>query len=240
MNHLLEVFQKIYVINLASRADRRREMEAQLQRIGLSLRSEGVELFEAVRPQDKGDFPSIGSRGCFMSHLGVLRKAAAGGLDRILIIEDDLNFVDDIERRLGAVAGRLRENDWAMFYGGYRLEEGAPVATGSTMLVVPSDQSIGTSHFIGIAGTAIEPLVSYLQAQSQRKAGDAAGGPMHVDGSYSWFRRAHPELLTLLAVPELGYQRSSRTDVHDLRWFDRTWGVRRALAILRTLRNKGA
>ena len=61
---------------------------------------------------------------------------------------------------------------------------------------------------------------------------------MHVDGAYCWFRHAHPHFRTLLAVPELGYQRSSRTDIHDLRWFDRVPVAREAVAWLRQWRNQ--
>ena len=43
-------FEHIVVINLATRPDRRREMQEQLQRIGLGLTSAGVQLFEASKP----------------------------------------------------------------------------------------------------------------------------------------------------------------------------------------------
>lgn len=41
---------------------------------------------------------------------------------------------------------------------------------------------------------------------------------MHVDGAYSWFRKDHPFLRTLLADPELGYQRPSRSDIFTGHW----------------------
>jgi len=44
---------------------------------------------------------------------------------------------------------------------------------------------------------------------------------MHVDGAYTWFRRTHPTRRTWVALPELGHQRQSRTDIHPLRWYDR-------------------
>lgn len=238
MAPLLDAFQRIYVINLASRTDRRREMEAQFQRIGLSLHAPGVELFEAVRPDDAGEFPSIGSRGCFLSHLGVLKKASASGLQRILIVEDDLNFSDDFLERIGPITKQLQSSDWSIFYGGYRLDEQGALAFAGHLLPIPAEEGVGTTHFLGIAGEAIELLVAYLEAQLQRPSGDPRGGPMHVDGSYTWFRRAHPHLVTLLAVPELGHQRASRTDIHDLRWHDRVWGLRSAAAFFRKLRNR--
>ena len=61
---------------------------------------------------------------------------------------------------------------------------------------------------------------------------------MHVDGAYNWYRRLHPSELALAAVPELGYQRSSRTDVHRLGWADSTPLVKDTIAGLRRLRNR--
>ncbi len=49
---------------------------------------------------------------------------------------------------------------------------------------------------------------------------------MHVDGAFSRFRADHPDVVTLAALPPLGYQRPSRTDIHALRFYDR-WPVLR-------------
>src|SRR5829696_6763409 len=100
MSEPLDVFQKIYVINLAARTDRRREMQEQFGRIGMRLDDPKVELFEAIRPDDADGFPSVGSRGCFLSHLGVLKRASASRLESILILEDDLNFADDFAAKM--------------------------------------------------------------------------------------------------------------------------------------------
>jgi hypothetical protein len=86
-------------------------------------------------------------------------------------------------------------------------------------------------------GEAIAAAVRYLEAILARPAGDPDGGPMHVDGAYNWFRRANPQFKTVLAIPELGFQRASRTDIHDLRWYDKTPLIRNAVAGLRWLKN---
>jgi glycosyl transferase family 25 len=235
--HPLALFRKIYVINLPSRDDRRREMQAQFQRIGLGLAAPLVELFPAIRPGDRGSFPSVGSRGCFLSHLGALQKAVGEDLDRILILEDDLNFSDDFMQRVPLVAERLRGDDWSMFYGGYRLDR--PVAGAQAgCAVLAAEDGVQTSHFVAFRGPVIAGLVAYLEAQLTRPAGDPRGGPMHVDGSYTWFRREHPQHSTLLAVPELGYQRASKTDVHELGLRDTAPVVRTAMAALRKLKNR--
>ena len=46
-----------------------------------------------------------------------------------------------------------------------------------------------------------------------------------------WFRRAHPELVTVFSM--VGTQRPSRTDIGQLKWFDRTSGVRELAGLMR-------
>ena len=232
----LGVFERVFVINLPSRADRRQEMEEQFRKIGLGWDTANIELFPAIRPVHAGEFPTVGTRGCFLSHLGVLKKAAAERLHSILILEDDVNFVTDFVPRMSAVERELGRRDWGFFYGGYKLDRPLVDGAGGIVEIAPSD-GVQTAHFLGLNGDVLQRLINYLEAQLRRPAGHADGGPMHVDGSYTWFRCAHKEVKTVLAVPELAYQRASRTDIHDLRWHDRAPGVREAVALIRRLRN---
>lgn len=226
------MFDRIVVINLASRPDRRAEMQAQMRRVGLALGTAPVRLFEAVRPSDAGGFPTVGARGCFMSHLAVLREAAAAGVDRLLILEDDLDFAADIARRAPLALACAEARGWDLFYGGHEIE--AAVVADGECAEVPPATGVRTTHCIGLRGAAIARAADYLDAMLKRPAGDPGGGPMHVDGAYSWFRRAHPRLRTLAALPALGHQRASRSDIHALRWFDRVVGVRGVVGRLRS------
>lgn len=236
MTPLFAAYERLYVINLASRADRRAEMAEQLQRVGLSFASPQVRLFEAVRPADAGPFPSVGAHGCFMSHLGVLRDARSAGLQRIVIFEDDLNFAADFATLALPALAAAERPECAIFYGGHELAQ--PLAAGAGAVEIAADRPIQTAHFVAFHGAAIGTAVDYLEAMLRRAPGDPAGGPMHVDGAYSWLRRAHPALRTWAALPVLGHQRSSRTDIHALRWFDRLPLVRDAVARLRRVRNR--
>lgn len=221
MAGLLEYFDHLYVINLASRTDRRDEMQSQLKRIGLSLDDSQVTLFEAIRPDGPGDFPSIGARGCFMSHLGVLRLAERAGHERILVFEDDLDFADDFTERWPHLQEILSRESWSIFYGTYEaLPNGPPPGTG-LLRVMPSAEGLVNLQFVGYRRMTIVPLVGYLDAMLKRPAGHMAGGPMHVDGALSWFRAQHPDQVTLIAAPQLGYERPSRTDIHAIGWYDR-------------------
>jgi glycosyl transferase, family 25 len=228
----LDATGPIVLVNLPYRADRRQEFASQLQGLGLSYDHPKVQVFAAIRPETAEGFPTIGTRGCFLSHLGILRKALADGWDRVLICEDDLDFADDALARLPGITARLAGSDWAMFYGGYGdTVSGTEVAPGLVKLDPAS--GVSCTHFYAIRGPAIADLVRYLDSMLAREPGHPDGGPMHYDGALCWFRKAHPQHMTLAAVPPIGVQRPSRTDIHDLRWFDRWPGFRSLTSLAR-------
>jgi glycosyl transferase, family 25 len=225
----------LVVINLPYRTDRRAEFSVQLRRIGLSLEHPQVHVFDAIRPDTADGFPTIGTRGCFLSHLGALKKAQAAGWDRVLICEDDLDFTPDAFARLPQIATSLGATSWSMFYGGYGDPPPGPTVAPDLVEVDPK-HGIFCAHFYAVRGAAIADLIRYLEAILSRPPGHPDGGLMHYDGALAWFRAAHPHHITLATVPALGVQRSSRTDIHALRWFDRFPVFRGLAALLRRMR----
>jgi glycosyl transferase family 25 len=237
MRHALSIFGATRIINLASRADRRAEMRAQLLQIGVPVDAPDVAFFDAVRPAHAGGFPTVGTRGCFMSHLGVLEQALAGPSDSVLILEDDLNFAADFAQRIDAVADALGRTRWSIFYGGYSIPGRPATAPARAVAAIDAAQPVTCAHFVAFRGEALQRLPGYLRAILGRAPGDPDGGPMHVDGAYSRFRHDHGGLETVIAVPELGYQRASRTDIHALRWYDDWPFVRQGAAWIRKVKN---
>ena len=71
----------IFYINLDKRTDRRTEIEAELERMGIS-----GERFPAIV-----DTP--GAVGCMKSHIAVLKEARRRNLKNVLILEDDFEFL---------------------------------------------------------------------------------------------------------------------------------------------------
>ncbi len=238
MAHLEESFDRIYVINLAHRRDRYEEVGEQLRRVGLGWDAPKVERFDAVRPADAGGFPSVGARGCFFSHLGVLRAALQQRHRSVLILEDDCNFVDEFQQRWPVVHEALCASDWAFLHGGVGGKRTSSASSTSGLRRLGGAEAVQTTHFIALRGRAIELLPTYLQRIAERPPGHSDGGPMHVDGAYSWFLRAHPQLECFIADPALAYQRSSRTDIHALAWRDRVPVVRDVVAWARKLNNR--
>lgn len=230
--HVLDYFERIYVINLRSRPDRKRDLMREFSAIGFS--AQNVRWFEAIKPDDRGPFMSIGVRGCFLSHLGILKLAEAEAVGSVLILEDDVSFVNGFSERLTGVVETLQSGDWDVFYGGGGTERQHPVAPGLA-LVEPQD-GVGCAHFIALRDSAIGRVRQYIEAQLARPHGDPAGGPMPVDGSYSWARRALG-LRTLIAAPELCFQRSSRSDITPRAW-DRIGGLRNLATLWRNVKQR--
>lgn len=112
------------------------------------------------------------------------------------------------------------------FYGG-TLTDGLIFQSSNRFNFIPANQHLMGSHFLAIRGEVLPFLIDYLKAMLGRPGGHPEGGPMHVDGAYSWFRAANPQYRTLLCDPPLAFQRSSRTDIHNNSWYDRCqWSVR--------------
>jgi glycosyl transferase family 25 len=211
---LFDHFDMIRVINLAYRTDRRAEMEGELRRVGLG-ESPKVEFFKACTFDDAAPFNSKGARGVFHSHLSILQQAASAGKS-VLILEDDTDFIEGTENY------HLPET-WSIFYGGY-------YATTSDNLY---ESDIVGAHMMGFHADIVPHLADYLANLRY----DGIHPP--IDGAYVWYRRAYPEVLTHFAVPPIGNQRPSRTDIADLKFFDRMPILREAAGLARRVRRQG-
>src|SRR5712664_3489296 len=107
-----------YVINLADRSDRRVEMQEQLRRIEW-----GAQFSNSNREDGPADFPSVGSRGCFLSHLTTLKRGQTMK-GHVIIMEDDLDFVPGFSRLWKEAYDQLKQTDWSIFYPGHVLADG--------------------------------------------------------------------------------------------------------------------
>lgn len=71
-----------FYINLEHRTDRKEHVEQQLNTIGITATR-----FNAIKMAN-------GAIGCSMSHLKILQDAQKNNLDHVLIVEDDITFLD--------------------------------------------------------------------------------------------------------------------------------------------------
>lgn len=217
---LLSLFDMIYIINLPERRDRKAQMEQQLARVGLDLDHAKVTLFPACKPSEAGEFPTIGTRGCFESYLAIFNDVQKAGHDRFLVIEDDANLARDFEVMMPEAEAYLASREWDIMYG-YSTELD-PVAEPGPLRLVDPDVGVRCTHFVSFNRKAVQQALPYLQGIYERPMNDPRGGAMHVDGAFSWFRAAHPDLVTYAAKESLAIQRPSLSNIYPPKWYERT------------------
>jgi glycosyl transferase family 25 len=71
-----------FYINLEHRIDRRIHVESELSKLGIR-----AERFNAIKMDN-------GAIGCSLSHLKILQNAMKNNLSHVLIVEDDISFLD--------------------------------------------------------------------------------------------------------------------------------------------------
>jgi glycosyl transferase, family 25 len=181
-------FDRIRIINLPSRPDRRAEMTAELRRIGLE-NDPRVQFVDGVIVEDMKPFRRPGEKGVFLAQLGIIRDAAAAG-ESVLVLEDDVDFTPAVRTWQPAP-----ECDIA--YGGYEAADPANLQ---------SSDIIG-AHCIGFSARAAQALTPFLSGLLEHEA------PPPIDGAYVWFRRQREGFVTEFAEPVVAVQRPSRSDI---------------------------
>ena len=101
-----EFFDKVVVINLDRRTDRMEKLDPQLKELGIQYKR-----FSAVDGKKLDIDPIVAG---LRSHLQVMKQIAG---QRVLILEDDAQFVEDFNEKFEKVMQTLPE-DWDIFYLG--------------------------------------------------------------------------------------------------------------------------
>jgi glycosyl transferase, family 25 len=227
---MFEAFDSVVVVNLPERTDRKAETERELAKAGCTK----AVFFPAIRPKDAGKFGSIGEHGCYMSHLELLRQSA--GRRNILFLEDDVAFVGDFAARSHLIQD-LPE-DWDVFYGGReQLPDRRTNWDHLGLVKIEGAVELSGTHCYAVNGRAIGKLIAQYETFLSRERGDPRGGPMPVDGALNVARR-QLGLQTYTVNPVLAYQRSSRTDIGDRKFFDKSPGLRGVASLLRKAKNR--
>lgn len=104
MNPFHSFFSEIYCINRAARTDRWEKSQAEFAKLGIT-----VTRFNAVEG---------GEKGCMQSHVNIIREASAKRHKRVMILEDDVEFlITDLEY-YKAVFEMLTFKNWHLLYFG--------------------------------------------------------------------------------------------------------------------------
>lgn len=224
---ITDLVARIYVINLPERLDRKAQITAELKKQGITWQPNKVICWPAIRPDDAADFPSVGTHGCFLSHLAAL-KDAARTLDQgwILILEDDALLLPQLSTAFAELATLLDSQTADLIYLG-SCQHQEQLEQNTTFQL--SRQPIVGAHAYMVACAYLPQLIAYLEGCLERPAGHPYGGRLHYDGALSLFREFHPDCRTWIARNNLVEQRFSRSDIQARWWYDQ-WPIIRHLA----------
>jgi hypothetical protein len=161
MSLLPQYFDRIALISLAERGDRRERLFAHLKALSLAA-PEDLTLVEAVngRTQKLPEWWKSGSGawGCRFSHLNALAAAHRDGVQRLLILEDDAIFHHHTAAWLPGTVEALPA-DWELFFlGGQHMEP--PVETASPRLLL--GRCITRTHAYAVHAPAFGKLLTAI------------------------------------------------------------------------------
>ena len=194
-------------VNLAHRTDRREYVEDELARVGIS-----AERFDALTGEHY-DGPPVdmlsGQRGCLMSHLRLIEEAR--GTTGILgVVEDDVMFCDDFQRRLAYIEEYFNK-PWDFFF------------LGSTYHINPSKwhkddlgkdfEQTGIKHIHRIYGTW-NSYAYLLNCGSAEKVASMMRRNMHRGEAVDrmWIR-LQPQLDCYCFTPGAAFQKDGVSDI---------------------------
>ena len=211
-------FDKIICINLDNRTDRWQEVSEQFVRAGL----DGfVEKYSAIKNNPMGwkyvpDSPhSInrikpkswpGAAGCMASHINIWKMAKANNWKNVLVIEDDCDFIENIQTLFNKQIKRV-PTDWdILYFGGIHETKGgmfvpktiAPNVLKCKRLVTTTCYAIKDTCYDLAINTVLENEPEFYTA---------------VDAYLA--ARIQPKSNCYAFHPPLAWQRSSFSDVQN-------------------------
>lgn len=219
MASLNSFFDKIYVVNLDSRRDRWEYMKQQFRELGIT----NYERFSAVKPtletvslqpnwqatydhlkvhglmgRDTSDRYVLGCLGCKLSHYFILKLAQVRGQKKILILEDDFEFVEDVVEKFQE-AIQLQPNFNMLYFAGSHARPPLQIGKEGQLCSIRRLQWSFTTAAYAVTDTFIPTLLAALDK-----------GVEEIDVTYA---RLHPTHWIECVIPHLGRQRPSYSDI---------------------------
>jgi GR25 family glycosyltransferase involved in LPS biosynthesis len=89
------------------------------------------EIFKAIVPKSRGEFPTVGIRGCFESHLALYKEIdkIKDDIDIAIIIEDDICFSPEFKDNFKSLIQQLINKDYDIchFYDVHQPDQDGPI-----------------------------------------------------------------------------------------------------------------
>lgn len=214
MKKLTDYFEKTYIVSLPDKHNLRQQTIEEFNLVGWNIDNSRINFFDAIRPDDRLNFASIGARGCYESHLQLIKKFLSSTSDNcggnLLIFEDDISFEVNLSTTPETVAEILERNDFDIFYFGFKSSHIKPPEDGLEIFSPSPGTPIRTTHFYALHRRCLKNFIAHLEGILCGTHPESLGH-MHYDGAISWFRKLNPDLKTFVCNPSLGSQRPSRS-----------------------------
>jgi Flp pilus assembly protein TadD/GR25 family glycosyltransferase involved in LPS biosynthesis len=189
-------FDQTYVLNLDSDTDRMKRVSARLQRLGVPYHR-----FSAMTPptglKSKDPRFTAGHYACALSHRAMLQQAWNRGLERVLILEDDVVLRDDASEWMRNIVHQLQKIPWDIFYLGLHLEAGGN-KVGANLLEVKRGYH---THAYAVARKAMPRLIAHIDRVLE-----------HLEGTFDGYEDS--TLLKVCATPILAVQEPNHSHTY--------------------------
>lgn len=119
----------ISFVNMDHRTDRLNHMEGELQKVGLkAVRTRGIrpEEVEAKREDIETMLQRTpGAVGCHFSQVSIIKEAYERG-QNAFVMEDDIVFCEDFNKRMDYIEEWMQKNEWDIFWLGSAFHVNPP------------------------------------------------------------------------------------------------------------------
>uniref|UniRef100_W5MW55 Collagen beta(1-O)galactosyltransferase 2a n=1 Tax=Lepisosteus oculatus TaxID=7918 RepID=W5MW55_LEPOC len=196
-------FDEIFLINLKRRADRRDRMLRTLEALGIDttvteavdgkalntsqIQALGIEMLPGYKDPYSSRVLTRGEIGCFLSHHYTWTQVVERGLQRVLVLEDDVRFEPRFKRRLMAIMDNIDQAqlDWDLIYIGRKR-----------MQVKQPEESVPGVNNLVVADYSYWTLGYALSQQGALKllAAQAFGKMLPVDEFLPIMFNKHPKV----------------------------------------------
>jgi len=160
MSNFFDFFDKVYCINLKHREDRKINILSQCTKYKLGK----IDFFNAINGKEYSNKYNLlsGAIGLIMSNIEILKESKKKNYEKILILEDDCYFTDEI-LNIESYLENL-PNDWDMFYLGGNHQSGTQ---GVKPPLVVNDKIIKlnntlTTHFVAIKNKMFDVILDKI------------------------------------------------------------------------------
>jgi GR25 family glycosyltransferase involved in LPS biosynthesis len=195
---LTNYFQEIHCINLDRRADRWEECQKEFEKHNLV-----VERFSAIDGNNLDPLPNLnlGQVGAIHSHRGIIQKAKERNLENILILEDDVQFVQSINSKFSELYDRIPD-DWDVILFGGNHAANNPWSKGELTFV--TDNIFKVSYSLALHCYAVKNTIFDLAINSLSKMNKTAD---------ELFAEIQKDINCYIIRPHLAWQRPSYSDL---------------------------